>query len=117
MTLIREGVIFMESIRSTKLIELSDEILIEVEVPVTEAKQIASTSADRVGKAIGLIKPLLTKVAHPVYEAIEEIQTTMHVENAEVEINLGFTAEGNVYITKLQSNSSLKVKLTLKPKV
>jgi Trypsin-co-occurring domain 1 len=106
----------MDSIRATKLIELSDGILVEVEVPATEARQIASTSADRVSKAIGVIKPLLTKLAHPVSEAVEEIQTTMPVENAEVEINLGFTLEGNVYITKLQSNSSLKVKLTLKPK-
>ncbi len=106
----------MEYVRSTKLIELSDGILVEVEVPVAEAKQISSSSADLVQKAVGLIKPLLTKVAYPVYEAIEEIQATMPVENAEIEISLGFTAEGNVYITKLQSNSSLRVKLTLKPK-
>lgn len=108
----------MESIRSTKLIELSDGILVEVEVPVTDAKQISSGSADRVQQAISLIKPLLTKVAQPVYEAVEEIQkSSMPVDNAEVEINLGFTVEGNVYVTKLQSNSSIKVKLTLKPKV
>lgn len=106
----------MESSRATKLIELSDGILVEVEVPVTDAKQISSGAADRVQKTIGLIKPLLTKVAHPVYEAVQEIQATMPVDNAEVEISLGFTAEGNVYVTKLQSNSSLKVKLTLKPK-
>lgn len=107
----------MESIQSTKLIELSDGILVEVSVPQTEAKQISSGSADRVQKTISLIKPLLTKLAHPVYEAIEEIQTTMAVENAAIEISLGFTAEGNIYITKLQSNSSLKVNLTLKPKL
>jgi ribosome maturation protein Sdo1 len=95
----------MESIRTTKLIELSDGILFEVEVPVTEAKQISSGSADRVEKAIGVIKPLLTKVAQPVYEAVEEIKTktTMPVESAEVEISLGFTVEGNVYVTKLNS--------------
>lgn len=106
----------MEPVRATKLIELSDGIFVEVEVPIPEAQPIAASSAQLVDKAIGVIKPLLTKVASPVYEAVEEIQETIPVENAEVEINLGFTLEGNVYITKLQSNSSLKVKLTLKPK-
>lgn len=105
----------MESIRSTKLIELSDGILIEVEVPATDSRRISSGAADRVQKAIGVIKPLLTKVAGSVYEAIEEIRTTTPVEKAEVEINLGFTVEGDTYIEKLQSNSSLKVKLILKP--
>lgn len=107
----------MESIRSTKLIELSDEILVEVEVPVSEAKQLDSASANRVGKASSRIMPILAKVANSLRNAIEEIQRTLCVENAEVEINLNFTTEGDVYITKLQSNANLKVKLILKPKV
>lgn len=107
----------MESIRSTKLIELSDGILVEVEVPVTNAKQLTSASADRVGKASSRIKPALTHVADAVRHATDEIHRTLSVENTEVELNLGFTAEGDVYITKFQSDSNLKVKLVLKPKM
>ncbi|NJR66674.1 MAG: hypothetical protein HC772_17350 [Leptolyngbyaceae cyanobacterium CRU_2_3] len=82
--------------RPTKLIELSDEILIEVEAPTGQARPMSTASADRVQQAIGVIKPLLTRIAQPVHEAVMDIQTTMPVENAELEINLGFTAEGNV---------------------
>lgn len=114
---------YCEFMQSTKLIKLSDGILIEVEVPAAEAAPASGASVKPVEKAIGVIKPLLIRVAQPVHEAVMDIRTTMleknaelEVENAELEINLGFTAEGNVYVTKLQSNSSLKVKLVLKPK-
>jgi hypothetical protein len=101
---------------STKLIELQDGTLVEVEVPESEAEPAAGSSADKVNEAIGVIKPILVKVCHPIFEAWQEINTKMPVEQAEVEINFGFTVEGSVYITKLQSNSNLKVKVTLKPK-
>ncbi len=110
----------VETSKSTKLIELgNDEIFIEVEVPAGSAKQIASSFADRVDKTVGIIKPVLVKLCEPVSAALQEINTQMPVEGteAEVEINLGFTTEGNVYVTKLQSSSSLKVKLKFKPKI
>jgi hypothetical protein len=38
------------------------------------------------------------------------------VTEAEVEISLGFEAEGNVFIAKGKTNASLTLRLTLKPK-
>lgn len=109
----------MENLKSTKLIELEDGIFIEVEVPTDKAKQIASSFADRVDKTVGIIKPVLVKICHPVSEALQEINSQMPIEGseAEVEINLGFTTEGNVYVTKLQSSSSLKIKIKFQPKI
>lgn len=109
----------MENFKATKLIELENGLFIEVEVPTDQAKQIASSFADRVDKTVGIIKPVLIKLCRPVSEALQEINSKMPVQEseAEVEINLGFTTEGNVYVTKLQSSSSLKIKLTFKPKI
>lgn len=110
----------MEALKSTKLIELQDGIFVEVEAPPTDqAKQIASSFAERVDKTVGIIKPVLIKLCQPVSEALQEINSQMPVEGseAEVEINLGFTTEGNVYVTKLQSSSSLKIKLKFRPKI
>jgi hypothetical protein len=109
----------METLKSTKLIELEDGLFIEVEVPTDQAKQIASSFAERVDKTVGIIKPVLVKLCHPVSEALQEINSKLPVEGseAEVEVNLSFTTEGNVYVTKLQSSSSLKIKLKFKPKI
>ncbi|QFS52114.1 CU044_2847 family protein [Nostoc sphaeroides] len=108
----------MENLKSTKLIELKDGLYVEVEVPKEQATQISGGLADRVDKTIDTIKPVLIKLCHPVSEALQEIknlQLPVKESEASVELNLSFTAEGNVYITKFQSNSSLKITLKFKP--
>jgi hypothetical protein len=40
----------------------------------------------------------------------------MEVEIAEVEVGIGFSAEGNSFIAKGSTSANLKVKLVLKPK-
>jgi len=38
------------------------------------------------------------------------------LEKAEVEIGIGFSAEGNIFIAKGKGSANLKVKLVLSPK-
>ncbi|WP_293117563.1 hypothetical protein [Okeania sp. SIO1I7] len=40
----------------------------------------------------------------------------MEIEQAEVEVNLNFEGEGNLYIPKGTTGTNLKVQLVLKPK-
>jgi hypothetical protein len=101
---------------ATKLIELEDGILVEVEVPEDQAQQISSRFADRVSTTFDKIKPLLVKTCRPVAEAWKELNQDMQIEQAEIEIGFSFEGEGNIYITKAKTGTNLKVKLVLKPK-
>ncbi len=101
---------------NTKLIELEDGILVEVEVPEDQAQQISSRFADKVNTTFDKIKPILLKTCRPVAAAWKELNQDMQIEQAEVEIGFNFEGEGNIYVTKAKAGSNLKIKLLLKPK-
>jgi Trypsin-co-occurring domain 1 len=98
---------------ATKLIELKDGTLIEVEVKEKEARQLAGSVADRVDSTFEKIRPILVDTCRPIMAAWKELNQEMHIEQAEVEIGFSFEGEGNIYITKAKASSN--VKLVLKP--
>jgi hypothetical protein len=101
----------------SKLIELEDGVLIEIDKPTGEVQEISGGAADRLKDAtIDRIKPIILKAAKPIAEVYKELNRDMEVRQAEVELGLGFEAEGNLYITKAKGNANLVVKLTLVPK-
>ncbi len=100
----------------TKLIQLEDGTLVEVEIPPDEASQISGGFVERVNTTFDKIQPLLIKVCRPIAAAWEEINQDMNIEEAEVELGLSFEGEGNLYVTKTKANANLTVKLKLKPK-
>ncbi len=101
---------------ATKLIELEDGTLIEVEVPEDEAQQISGGFADKVSASFDKIKPVLVKTCRPITEVWKEINKDMHIEQAEIELGLSFEGEGNLYVTKSKAGANLKIKLVLKPR-
>jgi len=103
---------------ASKLIQLEDGALVEVEAPENKAQPISGGMADKIKDAtIERIKPIILKVCKPLSEVWKELNKDMYIEQAEVELGLGFEAEGNLYITKAKGNANLVVKLTLKPKL
>lgn len=102
---------------ATKLIQLEDGTLVEVEVPPDQAQEISSSFAKRVDESFDKIKPILINTCRPITAAWKEISKDMEIEQAEVELGLSFEGEGNLYITKSKAGANLKVKLVLKPKV
>jgi hypothetical protein len=102
---------------ASKLIELGDGTLVEIEVPENRAQPISGGAADKIKDAtIDKIKPIILKACRPISEVWKDLDKDMHIEQAEVELGLGFEAEGNLYITKAKGNANLTVKFTLKPK-
>ena len=102
---------------ASRLIELEDGTLVEVEVPENEARPIAGGAAEKIKDAtIDKIKPIILKACRPISEIWKDLDQDMHIEQAEVELGLGFEAEGNLYITKAKGNANLTVTFTLKPK-
>ncbi|PSB21143.1 hypothetical protein C7B65_04170 [Phormidesmis priestleyi ULC007] len=100
----------------TKLIQLEDGTLVEVEVPPDQARPISGGFADKVSESFDHIRPILIHVCRPIADAWQEINQEMNIEQAEVQIGLSFEGEGNLYITKSKAGANLMVKLTLKPK-
>ena len=101
---------------ASKLIELEDGILMEVEAPEEELQQIAGGSAEKVSNAIDAVKPILIKACKPITEVWQELNKDMDVSEVTVAIGLGFATEGNVFIAKGKANASLNISLKLKPK-
>lgn len=101
---------------ATKLIELEDGTLMEVEVPGDQVEQISGGMADKVNTTLNKIKPILVNTCRPIITAWEELSQEMQIEQAEVELGLSFEGEGNIYITKTKAGANLNVKLVLKPK-
>jgi len=101
---------------STKLIELDDGILVEVEVDSDHAQAISGGLAQKVSSSFNKIKPLLKNVCKPITETWNELNKEMNVEQAEIQVSLSFESEGNLYIAKSKAGANLSVKLLLKPK-
>jgi hypothetical protein len=101
---------------ATKLIQLEDGTLVEVEVPPEQAQQISGGFADRVNETFDKVRPILVNTCRPIAAAWKEISKEMEIEQAEVQLGLSFEGEGNLYITKSKAGANLTVKLVLKPK-
>ena len=101
---------------STKLIELEDGMLVEIEVPEDQAQQISGGFADKVSSSLERIKPLLVRACKPVAEAWKELDKEVQIEQAEVELGLSFEGEGNVYVTRSKAAANLSIKFVLKSK-
>lgn len=101
----------------TKLIQLGDGLLIEVDASEDEVRQISGGVVDKVSTTIDKIESILVKVCRPVTAAWQAIEQDMDVEQAEVELGLSFEGEGNLYVTKAKANANLTVKLVLKPRI
>ena len=100
---------------ATKLIELEDGILIEVETTKDEAKPISGGLAQKVDKSVDKIKPIMLKVCRPVIETWKELNKEVSIDEIEVQLGLSFEGEGNLYITKAKAGANISVKFVLKP--
>jgi len=101
---------------SKKLIEL-DDILIEVESAEVEAISGGSDVIEKIDSSMDSVKNLLLKSVKPISEAYAVLNQDVVLERAEVEIGVGFSAEGNIFIAKGKASTNLKIKLILSPKV
>ena len=81
---------------ATKLIQLEDETLVEIEVSSDQAQQISGGFADKVNATFDKIQPILVKVCRPINAAWKEINQEMYIEQAEIVLGLSFEGEGNI---------------------
>jgi len=103
---------------SKKLIELENGLMLEVEVPQSEIEMISGGGdlVERVEGSMGTVEKMLIQSVEPIVNAYTQLNQEVVLDTAEVEIGIGFSAEGNVFVAKGSANANLKVKLVLKPK-
>lgn len=100
----------------TKLIELEDGTLIEVEVSEDEAQQISGSFAEKVSGTIERIEPFLLNACEPILSAWQKLNEKVKVAETEVTLGLSFEGEGNLYLAKSKAGANLTVKLVLRQK-
>jgi hypothetical protein len=101
---------------ATKLIELNDGTLVEVEVSADSSQPISGGFAEKVDQTFESIRPILVKVCHPIVDAWQELNRDVEIEQAEVQVGVSFEGEGNLYITKSKAGANLTIKFIVKPK-
>ena len=103
-----------------KLIKLDNGLMMEVEVSKDEIEQISGGHGDevveRVQSSMGAVETIIKESVKPIVSVYETLNQDVVLEKAEVEIGIGFSAEGNIFIAKGTGSANLKVKLVLSPK-
>uniref|UniRef100_UPI004057AE95 CU044_2847 family protein n=1 Tax=Candidatus Electronema sp. TaxID=2698783 RepID=UPI004057AE95 len=99
-----------------QLIELQDGLLVEVEVPPDQVRQISGGLPEQVDKSIDAVYTLLLNACRPVVSVWSELNKDMSISGAEVELQLGFSASGSVFLAKANGSANLKIKLSISPK-
>jgi len=103
-----------------KLIELENGLMMEVEVSQDEIEMISggidNDVIKKVQSSMGTIEAILKESVNPIVSAYKTLNQDVVLERAEVEIGIGFSAEGNIFIAKGKGSANLKVKLVLSPK-
>jgi hypothetical protein len=100
---------------ATRLIELEDGLLVEVDVLTEEPQPISGGFAQRVSSAFDRITPVIQRVCRSFVESYRQLPDSITLERAELELGLSFEAEGNLYITRSKGSANLVVRLTLRP--
>lgn len=100
----------------TKLIEFDDQIQVEVFASENEMRTISGGVTAKFSETIDQIEPVLMRACKPLANVWQELNKEMSVKEANVAIQLGFSASGNVFIAKGSANANLTVSLKMTPK-
>ena len=99
----------------TKLIELSDGLLVEVAADEEMVQQISDGTAERVDRALNGAQRLLKKAVQPAVSVWDELKRNLTIKKVEIQLALGFEAKGNLYIARGSGSANINFKLTVSP--
>jgi hypothetical protein len=100
----------------SKLIQLEDGTLVQVEATGNERQQISGGGAEKVEATFDKIKPVLLNVCQPLVATVKGLRDYVDLEQVEVEVGLSFDIEGNIYVAKTSLGTNVLVRMTLKKK-
>lgn len=99
---------------ATQLIPLKEGFQVEVEVDEQHTEQVSSMG-DRVEGALADVHGLLSQAVAPVTVVWGEMNRDLNISQVEIELALGFAAEGNLFLAKGKGSANITFKLTVQP--
>lgn len=96
----------------SKLIELADGVVVEIESAPGEVQR-AGALPDKVQRNLEGVRDLATTVVKSTFADFAKFGDAVGVESLEIEFGISFGVEGNVYLAKASSTANLTVKVTL----
>ncbi len=99
----------------SKLVKINGtDVLFEVDAPEGQPQMMSANNAQNIDNRLNDAFSLVQSIADPFVNTWKEISKDSEISEAEVELALGFTAEGNLFIAKSKISTSIKVKLKIK---
>jgi Trypsin-co-occurring domain 1 len=99
---------------ATKLIELADGVLVEIEVPPEQAQAISGGIADKVAGTFDKVGAQLKKLCAEMASDWKVVRD-LKIDQVEVELGLSFEVGGNVYLARTTAAGNLAVRVSFKP--
>ena len=103
-------------------LELGDGIIVEVGSPGEKREEMHNAALERVDSTFEMVGSFIEKMVRPIGQSFVDLKTALdvpiEVKEAEIEIGLSFSAEGNIFVTKAAAEGSLSIRITfaaLKP--
>lgn len=100
---------------NTQIIKLKDGISVEVEQQ-EGYEDVAGGDEPLPTTFQDQIEPILSKVSESIVNVFDKVNESLEIPQAEVTLNLGFEAGGNVFIAKGKVSTSVSVKLIINKK-
>jgi hypothetical protein len=97
-------------------LELRDGVIVEVGSPGLERQEMHNAALERVDSTLDTLGDVIERLVKPVAQSFADMKQALdvpiEVKEAQLEVGLSFSAEGNIFITKATAEGSLKVKIT-----
>jgi len=93
-----------------QLIRYSDNVYVEIAENPDRAVAVAGKSSERIGVAFQDAADALDRILRPMVESVRRTMEQARVTECEIELGLGLTLEGNLYVTKASSSANLTVR-------
>lgn len=102
---------------ATKLIELKDGTLVEIDLPGEQIEKISGGLADKVDATFNQVKPTLVNICRSFSHASLQDKKRYDYKRSSDRAWFNFEAEGNIYITKVSSGAKSHHKNDTKAKI
>ncbi len=103
---------------ATELVQIENGFLIEVEEskPSNKPRPFSSGKDTRaIENRLSEAKEIIVKAVSNIIPAWDELAGKVKVESAEIEMGLGFEANGNIFIVQGKAKANLSIKLKISP--
>jgi len=95
------------------IIRFADGVMVEVAPNPTPGEPVSGRSVERTSQAFQAAAEVVGLALKSVVSSVQRAVRESGASTAELEFGVGFSVEGNVYVTKISGEGNLTVKVTI----